>query len=162
MLQANVLPNPNLKHIVRITPGAVAAAPHHYFEGRGVALSVDALFDKFVKAHNPYEHLDKEFYCSIYQTNGGTDDSIRTEFCVVRTLTPSVLHVVLRYLSTDEGFALLNIEDGEVETNSIIGYAKGIIYYALHTFEKGVHKIHLCARPALREWGSAKPQVMVF
>ena len=158
MLQ--VLPKP--KKVLLITPSVVATAPAHYFEGRGVELKVDARFDAFVKDHNPYEHLDNEFYCSLYQADGGTDDSIRTQFGVVKKLAPSKLHVVLKYLSTDEGFALLDIPEEEDETNIILGYADGIVYYVEHEFEHGVREVHLHARVALREWGNDKPFVMVF
>jgi hypothetical protein len=162
MQQDTVLLKPHPKQVVLIKPAVVMTAPAHYFEGRGAALKIDSLFEKFVKDHNPHEHHDDEFYCSLYQTDGGTDDSIRTEFGITRTLTPSVLHVVLKYLSTDEGFALLEIPQGEEETNIIIGYADGIVYYVEHEFEDGVREIHLHARVALREWGNDKPLVMVF
>jgi hypothetical protein len=156
----DVLPNP--KRVVLITPSVVATAPAQYFEDRGIALMVDAQFEKFVKGHNPYEHLDTEFYCSLYQTDGGANDSIRTQFGAVSTLTASKLHVMLQYLSTDEGFTLLDIPSGEHQTNIIIGYADGIVYYVEHTFADGVREIHLHARIALREWGSDKPFVAVF
>lgn len=155
-----VLPKP--KKVVLITPTIVANAPDEYFAERGAILTCDAVFEKFLKAHNPYEHLDKNFYCSFYQTKGGTNASIMSEFGVTTTLTPNMLHVVLRFFSSDGGFAFLKIPDGDDEIHLIIGYAESVIYYVEHAYKKGIRTVHLGARSALREWRNEKPLVMVF
>lgn len=155
-----VLPKP--KKIVLVTPTIIASAPADYFEGRDARVKCDALFERFLKDHNPYEHLDTNFYCSFYQTKGGTNAAIMSEFGVTSTLNPHMLHVLLRYFSTDEGFAFVQIPEGKKETSIIIGYAHSTVYYVKHEFEKGIRTVCLHSQPVHRDWQQDNPTVLVF
>ncbi len=152
-----------LLRLIRIVPIWTIAGPVNIswmFAGHEALVKVDERFKEFLKPlGSTYNHTRID--AKLYQTDGGTNESIKTIFGIDNDLDPNRLYAVVDHLSR-AGFELLTIPEGEEEVNIIIGYADGVVYYVEHEFEDGEREIHLHARPEGRHWGDDKPLILVF
>lgn len=131
----------------------------------GLLTRIDESFSKFIEDGNLGENfsaVEREYY--LFQTDEafGSDTEIINKFNINELMTPDELMADLNYLN-EEGSKLLDIPEGEVEVNLILGYINDIetggrlVIFVEHEYKAkdGREEIHFHCRP-LDSWTSEK------
>ncbi len=131
---------------------------------KGMKIKADPFFEEFLWKNGENFHDDaREYFLFKTDSSSNSDSIIMKEFEIVEFSTPAELRATLEWLD-GEGRYLLDIPEGQEETNFIIGYAIAdnnrnnvqYVFYVEHEFEHGAREIHLHVK-TLDKWHDDNP-----